>query len=268
MSKATVLACAVVSLLVAGGTATAANLVTSSDIKNGTIQSEDMKKGAVKNKNIKKSTIKIDRLDKSTQDKINQGGPAGPAGPAGPPGAPGAAAATEFGVASVFVSRGGAAPARWGTFSTPLGSPSTGTTTGGNFRFSCSAAQAPCKVSIGAAVISTSSTATLSFYPRLLIQKQDGGSAPMTYCEYVDGANNNLGVDTITRVPTLAAALTATKTPLTMGVGGTLDCGSTQPVTPTVTEIWVPAASNGTSTAFYDVWVSDGFGGILPEDNG
>ena len=44
-------------------------------------------------------------------------------------------------------------------------------------------------------------------------------------------------------------------TPLSMGIGGTLDCGSTQPPSPTgtVTEIWVPAASNGTSTAFYDV---------------
>ena len=51
----------------------------------------------------------------------------------------------------------------------------------------------------------------------------------MTYCEYVDGANNNLGVDTITRVPTLAAALTATDTPLTMGVGSSLDCGRPGP---------------------------------------
>ena len=40
-----------------------------------------------------------------------------------------------------------------------------------------------------------------------------------------------------------------------MGIGGSLDCGSTQPYPPTgtVDEIWVPAASNGTETAFYDV---------------
>ena len=79
-------------------------------------------------------------------------------------------------------------------------------------------AQAPCKVSIGAAVISTSSTADVALSARLILHKQNGAD-PMTYCEYVDGANNNLGVDTITRVPTLAAALTATQTPLTMGVG-------------------------------------------------
>ena len=60
-----------------------------------------------------------------------------------------------------------------------------------------------------------------------------------------------------------------------MGIGGTLDCGSTQPPPPptafgAVEEIWVPAASNGTSTAFYDVWATFGFGGIAtePDDNG
>jgi hypothetical protein len=37
-----------------------------------------------------------------------------------------------------------------------------------------------------------------------------------------------------------------------MGIGGSLDCGSTQTYTPEVTEIWVPAASAG-DTAFYDV---------------
>jgi hypothetical protein len=36
-----------------------------------------------------------------------------------------------------------------------------------------------------------------------------------------------------------------------MGIGATLDCGSTQTYSPEVTEIWVPAA--GATPAFYDV---------------
>jgi hypothetical protein len=38
-----------------------------------------------------------------------------------------------------------------------------------------------------------------------------------------------------------------------LGIGGTLDCGCTQTDPSPVTEIEVPAVSNGTSTAFYDV---------------
>ena len=164
----------------------------------------------------------------------------------------GGGANAEFGVANVFVSRGGE-PARFATFSATLGSPA-GTTTGGAFRFSCSQAQAPCKVSLGAAVISERSGEAI-LYPRLLIHKQNGDSVPITFCEYADGANNNLGIDRIRRVPTLGDAIVAMQEPLDMGIGGSLDCGSTQPYPPngTVDEIWVPAASNGTETAFYDV---------------
>jgi len=164
----------------------------------------------------------------------------------------GGGANAEFGVANVFVSRGGE-PARFATFSATLGSPA-GTTTGGAFRFSCSQAQAPCKVSLGAAVISERSGEAI-LYPRLLIHKQNGDSVPITFCEYADGANNNLGIDRIRRVPTLGDAIVAMQEPLDMGIGGSLDCGSTQPYPPngTVREIWVPAASNGTETAFYDV---------------
>ena len=64
----------------------------------------------------------------------------------------------------------------------------------------------------------------------------------MTFCENADGANNNAGLAQITRVPTLADAVVAMQTPLNMGIGGTLDCGSGQPFPPdgVVTEIWVP----------------------------
>jgi hypothetical protein len=162
-------------------------------------------------------------------------------------------AAPESGLVSVFVDRG-SGTTRWATFSGVLGSPA-GTTMGGDFRFTCSPAQAPCKISYGAAVISDHRSGTTLVHPRLLIHKQDGGGAPITYCEYADGANNSAGLAQIPRVPTLGDAASAMQTPLSMGIGGSLDCGSTQPPSPTgtVTEIWVPAASNGTSTAFYDV---------------
>jgi hypothetical protein len=153
---------------------------------------------------------------------------------------------------SVFVDRG-SGPTRYATFSGALGSPA-GTTLGGDFRFSCSPAQEPCKISIGAAVVSNQSGTTV-VHPRLLIHKQNGGSAPITYCEYADGANNSAGLDTIQRVPTLVAAEAAMDTPLSMGIGGSLDCGSAQTYTPEVTEIWVPAPAPPPSTdpAFYDV---------------
>ena len=164
-------------------------------------------------------------------------GPAGPQGAQGvqgvqgPQGAAGAAAAApEFGVGTVFVERGNNGPSRFAAFSVPLGSP-TGSTTGGEFRFSCSAAQAPCKISLGAAVIS-SQTGTAAFYPRLVIHKEDTRGAPMTFCEYADGATNNLGIDQVQRVPTLGAAVAAMQTQRNLGIGGTLDCGATGQTNP------------------------------------
>ena len=90
-------------------------------------------------------------------------GKEGPRGPEGPQGPPGTAANAEYGVANVFVSRGGARPPRYATFSTALGSP-VGSTTGGQFRFTCTQAQAPCKISWGAAVISSGPGRRPSFH--------------------------------------------------------------------------------------------------------
>ena len=74
-----------------------------------------------------------------------------------------------------------------------------------------------------------------------------------------DGANNNLGLDQISKVPTVAAAITAMQTPLSMGIGGPLDCGSTQPRRcpgcRRGIEIWVSVGS-ATDNAFYDVWAT------------
>ena len=146
----------------------------------------------------------------------------------------------------------GSGPTRYATFSGALGSPA-GTTTGGDFRFTCSPAQAPCKISYGAAVISDRSGTAL-VHPRLLIHKESGAvpNGPITFCEYADGANNNAGLDTIQRVPTLLAAETAMDTALDIGIGSSLDCGSTQTYAPVVKEIWVPAATT-TDPAYYDV---------------
>jgi hypothetical protein len=157
----------------------------------------------------------------------------------------------EYAIVTVFVDRG-SGPSRWAFYSAPLGSPA-GTTTGGVFRFSCSGAQAPCKISYGAAVVSHQSTANSVIHPRLVIHKNLGG--PMLSCEYADGANNNAGLAVIPRVPTLADAVVAMQTPLTMGIGGSLDCDSGQPFPPdgVVTEIWVPEG-------FYDVWATFAFG--------
>lgn len=185
-------------------------------------------------------------------------GPAGPAGPAGPQGPAGAPAPTpEYAVVTVFVDRG-SGPTAWARYSVALGSPA-GTTTGGDFRFTCTPVQSPCKISFGAAVISQQSGSEL-INPRLLIYKQaDLVDAPIMYCEFADGANNNAGLDTIPRVPTLAAAVVAMQTPLSMGIGSSLDCGSSQPYTPEVTEIWVPSAS-GSDSAFVDVAATFVFG--------
>ena len=102
-------------------------------------------------------------------------------------------------------------------------------------------------------MVSDQSTANAVIHPRLDIHKDLG--APIVFCEYADGANNNAGLAQIPRVPTLADAVVAMQTPLNMGIGGSLDCGSAQPFPPNgvVTEIWVPQG-------FYDVWATFAFG--------
>src|SRR3954452_9500008 len=181
-------------------------------------------------------------------------GPQGPRGPQGPPG--GGGSADEYGVANVFVSRGGNRPSRFATYSVTLGSP-VGSTTGGHFRFSCTADQSPCKISVGAAVLSSGSRRAV-VYPRIEIHRQDGPSieTPMTQCEYADGAANR-----ISRV-SLRTAVGEILHPLTVNVGGSFDCGNTgQPgKSGRVKQIWVASASDGSSTAYYDVWTTLNFG--------
>ncbi len=180
-------------------------------------------------------------------------GPLGPSGPSGPSGG-GGSTAGEYAVANVLVSRGVAAPRIWATYSAAMGSP-IGTTAGGQFRFSCSSAQAPCKVSIAAAVLSNTAGSGL-VHARVLIYKQDVGQ-PETFCEYADGSTNSSTPAVISRVPMNTSVL-AVKDPLNMGVGGTLDCDAGQTHSPIVKEIWVPGGPNG-SNASYDVFTTFGF---------
>ena len=158
-------------------------------------------------------------------------GPQGPKGDTGPAGTN--AQALPYGIGQVLVDRGSGA-AVWQTLSTTLGSP-VGDTTGGSFRFTCKTTD--CQVSVQAYATVTGYQA----YPRVLIHKQlaDGS---MAYCEYGDGADNN-GSST---------PLGTSATAVTLGIGGTLDCGSSQayPAGGTASEITVPASN------YYDVDVT------------
>ena len=179
-------------------------------------------------------------------------GAAGPLGPSGPPGSPGpaggASTAGEYAVGNVFVSRGTAAPTIWATYSAAMGSP-IGTTTGGDFRFTCSSAQNPCKVSIAAAVLSDT-TGSARVYARVLIYKEVAGGA-QTFCEYADGSDNNGGSAEVSKVP-MNTSVTSINQPLDMGIGSTLDCNAGQTSSNgIVQDIAVPGGSTG--NASYDV---------------
>ena len=164
-------------------------------------------------------------------------GPKGDTGAQGPKGDPGKnAPAPTYGIAQVFVSRGGKPAVPWATYSTSLGSP-VGDTASGTFRFTCSTVNAPCVVSAQAY---TTDSGTVTLYPRILIYKSDINTGQVSgQCEYADGTDNNGG----------QATLTQTAAPITLGIGGTLDCGSSQAYPPNgvASEIDVPAG-------YYDVF--------------
>ena len=107
-----------------------------------------------------------------------------------------------------------------------------GTTVSGDFRFSCSARPGALQDLVRGGGDLGNQTGDAAVHPRLLIHKDAPTTAEkaiIVICENVDGANNNAGLATIPRVPTLQDAVTEMQTPLGMGVGGSLDCDSTQP---------------------------------------
>lgn len=147
----------------------------------------------------------------------------------------------EYGVATVNVSRGGAPATVWATYSTLLGSP-VGDTTGGVFRFTCSTANAPCKVSVGAAVLSDSAGGA-QVYPRVLIYRQDYNSGgPEVYCEYGDGSTGSAPL----ALAKQASSATPAYAPVPLNIGGSADCSGPDPTAGDVNQITVPAG-------YYDV---------------
>lgn len=139
-------------------------------------------------------------------------GPQGPQGIQGPQGPAGQnAQALPYGIGEVLVDRGkGASP--WATYSTTLGSP-VGDTTGGSFRFTCNNTANGCNVSFQA----YATVQNYFVYPRLLIVKVSQATGAYSDCEYADGVDNEND----------PGAITTTAAPVELGIGGTLDCGST-----------------------------------------
>ena len=81
------------------------------------------------------------------------------------------AASTEYGVAAIEVTKGGGAPVPHAAYSISLGSP-VADTTGGVFRMTCAAAEAPCTIAVKAAALSdTEIGGTVRFIPRVLVMR-------------------------------------------------------------------------------------------------
>ncbi|HEU5216197.1 MAG TPA: hypothetical protein VFU30_11710 [Gaiellaceae bacterium] len=224
--------------------------LTGGDIKNHSLTLKDLSRGAAGAFVPPGGTgTRGPRGPKGDTGATGAQGPTGATGAQGPTGATGAqgpkgdkgdpgknAPAPTYGIAQVLVSRGGHAAVPWATYSTSLGSP-VGDTASGTFRFTCSTANAPCVLSAQAY---TTDSGTVTLYPRILIYKSDINTGQVSgQCEYVDGTDNNGG----------QATLTQTSAPITLGIGGTLDCGSSQAYPPNgvASEIEVPAG-------YYDVF--------------
>ena len=109
-------------VLVGGGAFAAADsLITSSDIKDSSVQNRDVRKGA----------ITMSRLAETTQELINEGGKPGPPGAPGAPGAPGTPGApggtaptltsSNFGIIYRNTNGSPVADLRFGPATPPLG---------------------------------------------------------------------------------------------------------------------------------------------------
>lgn len=229
LSAATIVVAATAAALVGGGTAYAVQAATSSITPKPLYACESSGHVAV----TLLSTPSSKCPSGTTSIVVGAQGPAGPQGVAGSPGATGSqgpagqdAQALPYGIARVQVDRGSGA-ATWATYSTTIGSP-VGDTAGGAFRMTCNSSS-DCKITVQA----EATVSGVVVYPRVLIMKQPNAGGPEQYCEYADGADNS-GATT---------SLTSSFTTLPMGIGGSLDCGSSQsfPSGGVVSEIDVPA---------------------------
>jgi len=158
---------------------------------------------------------------------------------------------TEFGVASITVTKGDGLPVPNAAYSIPLGSP-IADTTGGVFRFTCDAEEAPCEVAVQAAALSdTDIGGTVRFLPRVLVMKggdPTAGVAPDEMCEYADGTDGPAGLFDLTKQ---ALAATPAFEDVLIDIGGSADCGIAGP-SGTVESIVVPEG-------FYNVHASFAF---------
>ncbi len=138
------------------------------------------------------------------------------------------------------------------SYSIPLGSP-IADTTGGVFRFTCDAEEAPCEIAVAAAALSdTDIGGTVLFLPRVLVMQgrrpQVAGVEPDETCEYADGADGPAGTVALTKQ---ALAAIPVDEDIMIDIGGTADCGVAGPGG-TVASIVVP-------DGFYDVHASFAF---------
>jgi hypothetical protein len=142
---------------------------------------------------------------------------------------PAPAASTEYGVASIVVTKGEGLPIPHAAYSIPLGSP-VADTTGGVFRMTCDADEAPCTIAVKAAALSdTDIGGTVRFLPRVLVMK--GGTpstdiAPDEVCEYADGAGGPAGLVDLTKQ---ALAAIPDFEDVLIDIGGSADCGVAGP---------------------------------------
>ena len=158
---------------------------------------------------------------------------------------------TEYGVASIVVTKGEGLPLPHAAYSIPLGSP-IADTTGGVFRMTCDAEEAPCMIEVKAAALSdTDIGGTVRFLPRVLVMRGGdpvGGVAPDIICEYADGADAPAGLFNLTKQ---AVAAIPDFEDILIDIGGTADCGVEGPGG-AVESIVVPAG-------FYNIQASFAF---------
>jgi hypothetical protein len=158
---------------------------------------------------------------------------------------------TEYGVASIEVTKGDGLPIPQAAYSIPLGSP-IADTTGGVFRFTCDADEAPCTIAVKAAALSdTDIGGTVLFLPRVLVDRggaPSGSIEPNQYCEYADGAGGPAGTVALTKQ---ALAAVPDYEDILIDIGGSADCGIAGP-SGAVASIVVPEG-------FYDVDASFAF---------
>jgi hypothetical protein len=149
------------------------------------------------------------------------------------------------------VRKGVGLPLPHAAYSISLGSP-VADTTGGVFRMTCDAAEAPCTIAVKAAALSdTDIGGTVRFLPRVLVTRggsPSGGALPDAYCEYADGAGGPAGLVALTKqslspIPAYEDVL--------IDIGGSADCGVAGP-SGAVASIVVPEG-------FYNVHASFAF---------